>query len=69
MNMSRIILYNKTESATNISSQAEQIKFCQDGNVIMDSYGSISLHPGEQFNIEVVALGQTGFSVPTTIFN
>ena len=70
MNMSRIILYNKTESATNISSQAEQIKLCQDGNIIMDSYGDyISLYPGEQFNIEVVASGQTGFPVPTTIFN
>ena len=33
MNMSRIILYNKTESATNISSQAEQIKLCQGGNI------------------------------------
>ena len=69
MNMSTIILYNKTESATNISSQAEQIKFCQDGNITLDSYRSISLYPGEQFNIEVVALGQTGFPEPTTVIN
>ena len=69
MNMSRIVLYNKSESATNISSQAEQIKFCQDGNIIMNSYRYISLYPGEQFNVELVALGQTGFPVPTTIFN
>ena len=69
MNMSRIVLYNKSESATNISSQAEQIKFCQDGNIIMNSYRYISLRPGEQFNVELVALGQTGFPVPTTIFN
>ena len=67
MNMSRIILHNKTESATNISSQAEQIKFCQGGNITMDNYRTISLRPGEYFNVEVVALGQTGFPVPTTI--
>ena len=35
----------------------------------MDSYRSISLRPGEEFNVEVVALGQTGFPVPTIIFN
>ena len=69
MNVSRIILYNKTESTTNISSEPEQIKFCQDGNIIMDSYRSFSLHPGEYFNVEVVALDQTGFPVPATIFN
>ena len=34
-----------------------------------DKYRPISLRPGEQFNVEVVALGQTGFPVPTTIFN
>ena len=69
MSVSRIILCNKTESATNISSKAEKIKLCQDGNVTMDSYRSISLRPGEEFNVEVVALGQIGFPVPTTIFN
>ena len=70
MNMSRIVLYNKSESASNISSQAEQIKFCQDENIIMNcSSMSISLHPGEQFNVAVVALGQTSFPVPTIIFN
>ena len=35
----------------------------------MDNYRFINLRPGEKFNIEVVALGQTGFPVPTTIFN
>jgi hypothetical protein len=69
MNMSKIVRYNKSESAINISSQAEQIKFCQDDNVVMDNYRSISPHPGEQFNITVVALGQTGSPVPTTIFS
>jgi predicted outer membrane repeat protein len=74
MNMSRIVLYNKSESATNISSQAEQIKFCQNENIIMDTAAgrlvfSISAHPGEQFNVAVVALDQTGSPVSTTIIN
>ena len=70
MNMSRITLYNKSESATNISSQAEQIKICQDDNIIINGSSSmISVHPGEQFNVSVVALSQFGFPVPTTIFN
>ena len=69
MNMSRIILYNKTELATNISSQAEQIKFCQDENIIMSSSRSIRAHLGEKFNVAVVALDQSGSPVPATIFN
>ena len=68
-NMSRIILYNKTESATNISSQAEQIKFCQDKKIIMNSSRSIRAHLGEQFDVSVVALDQSGSPVPTKIFN
>ena len=69
MSMSRIILYNKTESATNISSQAEQIKFCQDKNITMNNDRSIRAHLGEKFNVAVVALDQSGSPVPATIFN
>ena len=44
---------------------------CQGGNVIIiiDSDRSISLHPGEQFNVAVVALDQSGSPVPTIIFS
>jgi hypothetical protein len=38
--------------------------------MIMDSGGrSISVRPGELFNVAVVALSQSGSPVPTTIFN
>ena len=67
MNMSRIM----SESATNISSQAEKIKFCQGDDILQyrRSRSDINLYPGEQFSIRVIALGQSGSPVPTTVFN
>ena len=70
-NMSRIALHNESaaELAASISSQAEQIKFCQDGKIIMNDRSVFTVHPGEHFNVTVVALGQSGSPVPTKIIN
>ena len=69
MNISKIDIQQNesiSESATNISSQAEQVKFCHVDNGIPLH---LKLHPGEQFNITVIALGQAGYPVPTTVFS
>ena len=67
MNISNISTIHN-ESATNISSQANQLKFCQDNNVLDDEIKDIKLHPGEEFNITVIAMGQAGFPVLTTVY-
>ena len=63
MNISRI----HNESGINIiSSQAGLLKFCEVERSLDDP---IKLHPGEEFNIAVIAHDQIGFPVPTTVFN
>ena len=64
MSISRI--HNEFGSKLNISSQADLLKFCEDERSLDDP---IKLHPGEKFNITVIALDQLGSPVPTTIFN
>jgi predicted outer membrane repeat protein len=68
MEISRI---SDSESASSIASQPEQLKFCQlEGETItMDDLPlDLAVHPGEEFNISVIALDQTDFPVPATIF-
>ena len=56
--------YNKSAS---ISSPAEKIKFC---SLHEDTYHTVTrrVYPGEQFNIKVKALGQSGDPVPSVLF-
>ena len=63
MNMSRITQY-EFEFTTNISSQAKQIKYCH-GENIKDTNDTlrISVIPGEEFSIQVIALDQVGSPV------
>ena len=68
MNMS-IIVYNESELATNISSQAEKIMFCQGEEILISDIHFIKIHPGERFTVMVIALGQTDSPVPTTVFS
>ena len=68
-NISKNYQHKESDSATNISSQAEQIKFCHGEKVVEDKWLDINLHPGEQFSIRVIALGQRGSPVPTIVFN
>ena len=69
MNIS--IIHGEYESITNISlnSQADQIKFCEGDRPLESATKNLSLHPGEEFNITVMALDQIGSPVPTTVFN
>ena len=67
MNISNISTIHY-ESVINISSQANQLKFCQGNNVLDNEIKDIKLHPGEEFNITVIAIGQAGFPVPTTVY-
>ena len=57
------------ESFTNISSQADQIKFCEGDRPQESPTKNLSLHPGEEFNITVIAFDQVGSPVPTIVFN
>ena len=66
--MSKIVQYNESDSLTNISSQADEIKFCEGDNVVNQN-NSISVYPGEQFNVTVAALDQSGSPVPTTVYS
>ena len=66
MNIS--IMHSESES-TNISSQGDQIKFCEADRPLESPLKNLSLHPGEEFNIMVIAFDQIGSPVPTTIFN
>ena len=67
MNISNISTIHN-ESVINISSQANQLKFCQGNNVLDNEIKDIKLHPGEEFNITVIAIGQAGFPVLTTVY-
>ena len=71
MNLSTIVCNESGLATNNISSQAEKIKFCQGEKIlnINDLYYNIKLHPGEQFTVSVIALGQTDSPVPTTVFS
>ncbi len=67
MSISRI--HDESESATNISSQADKFKFCEGERPLDCPIKNIELHPGEEFNITVIALDQIGSPVPTIVFN
>jgi hypothetical protein len=67
-NISRI---NESESASSIASQPEQIHFCPlngEKSTLDDRTLHLNAYPGEEFNISVVALDQTGSPVPTIVF-
>ena len=69
LNLSRI--YSEYETnISDISSTALKLRFCR-GSKIFDKSINIYVHvyPGEQFNVTLVALGQTNSPVPTTIFS
>ena len=70
INMSIILLPQHINEPGNISSQAEKIKFCQ-SEKILDYRNTLSMrvHPGEQFNITVIALGQAGSPVPAIVYS
>ena len=68
MGISRI---SESESHSSITSQPEQILFCQiEGEILTldDIPLDLAVYPGEEFNITVTALDQTGSLVPATLF-
>ena len=69
MNLSRIY-YGHETNISDISSTALKLRFCR-SNKIFDKLINIYVHvyPGEQFNVTLVALGQTNSPVPTTLFS
>jgi hypothetical protein len=65
-NISRI---NEPESTSSITSQPEQMQFCQSNKNTLDDHTlDLCIYPGEEFNISVIALDQIGSPVPTTVF-
>ena len=58
MNMSNIT----QNEASDISSTAKEIKFCK------DEIPELALHPGQQFTIPLIALGQANSPVPATVY-
>ena len=69
MNLSRIDHEYET-NITDISSTALKLRYCH-GDKIFDKTIHLYVHvyPGEQFNITLVALGQTNSPVPTTLYS
>ncbi len=69
MNLSRIHYKHET-NISDISSTAVKLRFCR-GDKIFDKSIKIYVHvyPGQQFNVTLVALGQTNSPVPTTLFS
>ena len=70
MNVSRI---SESESTSSITSNTEQMKFCQlEGEKIALNDHTLLLYlnayPGEEFNISLTTLDQIGSPVPTTVF-
>ena len=68
--MSTIVEHAHNESA-NISSYAEKIWVCplQGDESYSRSSITLSVYPGQQFNITVIALGQAGFPVPSKLLS
>ena len=64
-NISRI---KESESASSIASNPQQMKFCQLEGIPKNQTLDLYVYPGEEFNISVIALDQTGSPVPTTVF-
>ena len=69
MNLSRIHYEHET-NISDISSTAMKLRYCH-GDRIVDKSVNIYVHvyPGQQFNVTLVALGQTNSPVPTTLFS
>ena len=59
---------SESESASSIASNPEQMKFCQLDGIPKNQTLNLYVYPGEEFNISVIALDQTGSPVPTTVF-
>ena len=68
--MSTIVEHAHNESA-NISSYAEKVWVCslQGDESYSRSSITLSVHPGQQFNITITALGQAGFPVPSELLS
>ena len=65
INMSTIV-HNEDSVHNIISSPAEEIKFCE----VNSSDNSIEkrVYPGQHFDVPLIAFGQAGYPVPTTVF-
>ena len=63
----KISRIRESSSVSSITSQPERIKICEGEKNVHAQY-PLELYPGEEFNISVIALDQTGSPVPATIF-
>ena len=66
--ISKIINSTKEHSNSTITSDAEVVKFCNRNNDY-DNMRSISIFPGQQFNISVIAFGQNNVTVNSMILS
>ena len=72
-NALEILMYNMStivdheNAVLNISSQANEIRFCQ-GDERVQWIPTKRLYPGQWFNVSLIALIQTEYPVPTTIY-
>ena len=66
--ISKIINNTREHSNSTITSDAEVVEFCNCNNYY-DNMRSISIFPGQQFNILVIAFGQDNVTVNSTILN
>lgn len=64
MNMSTIVQQEFKYSILNISSPAKEIRFCEVHNRFFEN----NVYPGQHLDVPIIALGQAGYPVPTTIF-
>ena len=56
-------------SSLSITSQPGRVQFCQlEGKIVMMNDRTMSLYPGEEFNILVVALDQINSPVSATVY-
>ena len=69
MNFSRIYYTHET-NISDVSSTAMKLRYCRGDKIIDESLNLlVHVYPGQQFNITLVALGQTNSPVPTTLFS
>lgn len=66
--MSTIVQHENSESVLSTSSQTREIDVCKGDERLLASITERYLHPGEKFNISIIAVGQTNDPVPTTFF-
>ena len=61
---------HESDSASSITSQPVQILFCKRKGIhrLHNIQLNLNAYPGEEFNISVITLDQTGSPVPTTVY-